>query len=144
MPSTLASCPTLCFLVPACHELQRSLCRKSPSERSPLSARRALRLRGASSPTSLMHIIPRSSAACTRTTKTRSTRKENFEHRLSERMVPDTQPQKKPLMTWRANLYQTRGVDPLEMTKVMPVKADHVSKIAVQALSIPSLNYCRA
>ena len=111
--------PCFCFVrVISCNDL----CRKFPSEQSPLSARRALRSRGAGNLTSLMHTTPLSSVACTLTTKTRSTRNENFEHRLSERMVPDMQPQRKPSMTWRASLYQTRGADLLEMTKVMPVK----------------------
>ena len=66
----------------------------------------------------LMHITPLSSAVCTHTTKTKSTRKESFAQRLFVLTAQDVQQQMMPPSSVRLHLCQTKGEGLLEMMKV--------------------------
>ena len=66
----------------------------------------------------LMRITPLSSAVCTRTTKTKSIRKESFAQRLFVLTAQDVQQQMMQPSSVRLHLCQTKGDGLLEMMKV--------------------------
>ncbi len=65
-----------------------------------------------------MRTTPLSSAACTRTTKMKSTRKESFAQRLFVHTAQDVQQQMMQPSSVRLHLCQTKGAGLLEMMKV--------------------------
>jgi len=66
----------------------------------------------------LMRTTPLSLAVCTRTTKTKSTRKENFAQRLFVHTAQDVQRQMMQPSSLRLHPFQTKGEGLLEMMKV--------------------------
>ena len=74
----------------------------------------------------LMRITPLSSAVCTRTTRTKSTRKESFAQRLFVHTAQDVQQQMMQPSSVRLHLCQIKGEGLLEMMKVFwPILQDN-------------------